>query len=120
MESGSGSAYSLLHDFSPGFGPTAAGTAIQPLTEKYSLHIAKGKLNSGYDKSIAKFSAIYPKALLRVCVCHKWCLNNTRFCLIIARDTALLTYKGLWLFLQTGKLEYCENWGRRGRNASEH
>lgn len=122
MESGSRSACYLLHDFSPGFGPTAAGTAIQPLTEKHSLHITKGKLNSAYDKNIAKFSTIYPKALLCVCVCvcHKWCLNNTRFWLIIARDAALLPYKGLWLFLQTGKLEYCENQGRRGRNASEH
>lgn len=59
---------SLLHDFSSGFDPVAAGTAIQFLTEKHSLHITKGKLNSANDKNIAKFSTIYPKALLCVCV----------------------------------------------------
>lgn len=68
MESDSGSSCSLLHDFSPGFGPIAAGTAIWPLTEKHSRHITKGKLNSAYDKNMAKFSAIYPKALLCLCV----------------------------------------------------
>lgn len=123
MESGSGSARSLLHDFSPGFGPAAAGTVIWPLAEKHGLHITKGKLNSSYDKNIAKFSTIYPKALLSVCVCHKLRLNNARFCLLIARDFALFACKHLWLFLQTGKLEHCENWGKscegRGKDASE-
>lgn len=62
---------SLLPDFSSGFDPIAAGTVIQFLTEKHSLHITKGKLNSAYDKNIAKFSTIHPKTLLCVCVCHK-------------------------------------------------
>lgn len=59
---------SLLHDFYSGFDLTAAGTAIQFLTEKHSWHITKGKLNSAYDKNIAKFSTIHPKALLSLCV----------------------------------------------------
>lgn len=61
----------LLHDFSSGLDPIAAGTAIQFLTEKHNLHITKGRLNSAYDKSIAKFSTIHPKALLCLSVCHK-------------------------------------------------
>jgi len=66
VESGPGSAHSLLHAFSPGFGPVAAETAIQPRTEKHGLRITKGKLHSAYDKSVAKFRTIYPQALVSV------------------------------------------------------
>lgn len=78
----------VLHDFSPEFGPVAPGQLFS-LSQKSTAYISPRENSIPTMARTQLSSAQFTLKHCSVCMCHKLHLNNTRLCSLIARDFAL-------------------------------